>query len=88
MAIKNELMISEAEMTALIQLTNTMIGLILLGTYKAIMAGITDNTIKGKLIKNQNLDLDKTALVFSQKNPLKVKLISPFLFMVTICIYS
>ncbi len=36
-------------------------------TKNDIMAGTTDNTIIGKLIKTQNLVLDKTAFVFSQK---------------------
>lgn len=53
------------------------------------MAGITVNPIKGKLIKSQNLVLDRIAFVLSQKNiPLKVKLISPFLFIVIIWRHS
>lgn len=48
-------------------------------TKNDIMAGTTDNTIIGKLIKTQNLVLDKTAFVFSQKKLLlNVKLISLF----------
>jgi hypothetical protein len=45
------------------------------------MKGTVDKTIKGKLIKIQNLALERMAFVLIQKNiPLKVRLISPFLF--------
>jgi hypothetical protein len=54
-------------------------------TKNEIIAGITDNTIKGKLIKTQNLFLERIAFVLSQKyRPLNVKLISPLLFITRI----
>lgn len=79
-AIKNELMISEAEIKEFIQLTNKKIDLISPGKKNDTMKGTTDNAMKGKLIKNPNLGLDRIAFVCSQKNtPLNVKLMSPFL---------
>ncbi|GAB6459345.1 hypothetical protein bcgnr5371_13320 [Bacillus cereus] len=81
--------ISEAEIIEFIQHTNNKIDLILPDTKDDIMAGMTDSTIIGKLIKVQNLALDRIAFVFSQKNiPLRVKLISPLLFMTIICRHS
>ncbi|AHA72036.1 hypothetical protein YBT1518_14340 [Bacillus thuringiensis YBT-1518] len=72
-----------------IQHINNKIDLIFPDTKNDIIAGTTDNTIIGKLIKTQNLFLDKTAFVFSQKNLLlNVKLISPFLFITKMCIHS
>lgn len=54
-------------------------------TKNEVIAGITDNTIKGKLIKTKNLFLERIAFVLSQKYiPLKVKLISPLLFITRI----
>lgn len=74
-------MISEAEIHKLIQLINNNTDLIFPDTYNETMAGTTDNAMRGRLIKIQNLILDKTAFVCSQKNvPRNVKLISPFLF--------
>jgi hypothetical protein len=79
-AIKNELMISEAEIKEFIQLTNKKIDLISSDTKNDTMKGTTDNAMKGKLIKNQNLGLDRIAFVCNQKNiPVNVKLMSPFL---------
>ena len=58
---------------------NNMIDLIFPDTKNDITAGTTDNTTMGRLIKIQNLILDKIAFVFNQKNiPLNVKLTSPF----------
>ncbi|KOP83898.1 hypothetical protein AMS60_02475 [Bacillus sp. FJAT-21945] len=75
-------MISEPEITAFIQLTNNKIDLISSDKKNDAMAGTTDKTMRGKLIKTQNLGFDRIALVCSQKNiPLNVKLMSPFLFM-------
>ena len=66
-------------MNVFIQHINNKIDLIFPDTKNDIMAGTTDNTIIGKLIKTQNLVLDKTAFVFSPKIfLLNVKLISPF----------
>ncbi|AOM11180.1 hypothetical protein BTI247_27910 [Bacillus thuringiensis Bt18247] len=66
-------------MNVFIQHIYNKIDLIFPDTKNEIMAGTTDNTIIGKLIKIQNLVLDKTAFVFNQKNLLlNVKLISPF----------
>ncbi|MDW9210628.1 hypothetical protein BTTOUR_17980 [Bacillus thuringiensis serovar toumanoffi] len=66
-------------MNVFIQHINNKIDLIFPDTKNDIMAGTTDNTIIGKLIKTQNLVLDKTAFVFSQKKLLlNVKLISLF----------
>lgn len=79
MAIKNELMMSEPEITAFIQLTNNKIDLRSPVKKHVAMAGTTDNTRRGKLIKSQNLGLDRNAFVWSQKKmPLNVKRISPF----------
>lgn len=76
-------------MNVFIQHINNKIDLIFPDTKNDIIAGTTDNTIIGKLIKTQNLFLDKTAFVFSQKNLLlNVKLISPFLFITKMCIHS
>lgn len=76
-------------MNVFIQHINNKIDLIFPDTKNDIMAGTTDNTIIGKLIKTQNLFLDKTAFVFSQKNLLlNVKLISPFLLITKMCIHS
>lgn len=73
-------------MIVFIQHTNNKIDLIFPDTYNDTIAGTTDSTIMGRLIKIQNLVLDKIAFVFSQKNiPLHVKLISPFLFITIIC---
>lgn len=84
-AINNELTISEPEINALIQLTNNKMDCKSLGVNNDMMAGTPDNTIKGEVIKNQNLVFDRTAFVCSQKNmPLKVKLISPLFLMMTI----
>jgi hypothetical protein len=81
-AIKNELMMSEPEITVLIQLTNNKIDLRSPVKKHDTMAGTTDNARRGKLIKTQNLGLDRIVFVWSQKNmPLNVKLISPFLIM-------
>lgn len=55
-------------MNVFIQHINNKIDLIFPDTKNDIMAGTTDNTIIGKLIKTQNLVLDKTAFVFSPKN--------------------
>jgi len=88
-AINKELYMSEAEIIAFIQHTNNKIDLILPDTKDDIMAGMTDSTRIGKLIKIQNLALDRIAFVFSQKNiPLQVKLISPLLFITIICRHS
>ncbi len=54
-------------MNAFIQHINNKIDLIFPDTKNDIMAGTTDNTIIGKLIKTQNLVLGKTAFVFNQK---------------------
>jgi len=82
MAIKKELIISAAEINKLIQLIINKVDLIFPDAKNENKAGTTDNTIKGKLIKIQNLVLDKMASVCSQKNtPRNVKLIFPFLFM-------
>lgn len=54
-------------MNVFIQHINNKIDLIFPDTKNEIMAGTTDNTIIGKLIKTQNLVLDKTAFVFNQK---------------------
>lgn len=79
-AMKNELMISEAEIKEFIQLTNKKIDLISSDKKNDTMTGTTDKAMKGKLIKTQNLGLDRIAFVCSQKNiPLNVKLMSPFL---------
>ncbi len=68
---------------------NNMIDLIFPDTKNDITAGTTDNTTMGRLIKIQNLILDKIAFVFNQKNiPLNVKLTSPFLLMTKICRHS
>ncbi|EOP10806.1 hypothetical protein KQ3_01835 [Bacillus cereus B5-2] len=76
-------------MNVFIQHINNKIDLIFPDTKKDIMAGTTDNAITGKLIKTQNLILDKVAFVFSQKNiPLNVKLISPFLLITKMCRHS
>ena len=76
-------------MNAFIQHINNKIDLIFPDTYNDTIAGTTDSTIIGKLIKIQNLILDKIAFVFSQKNiPLNVKLTSPFLLMTKICRHS
>ncbi len=88
-AINKELYMSEAEIIAFIKHTNNKIDLILPDTKDDIMAGMTDSTRIGKLIKIQNLALDRIAFVFSQKNiPLQVKLISPLLFITIICRHS
>lgn len=55
-------------MNVFIQHINNKIDLIFPDTKNDIMAGTTDNTIIGKLIKTQNLVLDKTAFVFSPKS--------------------
>ncbi|WP_342668511.1 hypothetical protein [Cytobacillus solani] len=69
-------------MTAFIQLTNNKIYLRSQDRKNDAMAGTTDKTMRGKLIKTQNLGLDRIAFVCSQKKmPLNVKLISPFLIM-------
>lgn len=76
-------------MNVFIQHINNKIDLIFPDTKKDITAGTIDNTITGKLIKTQNLILDKVAFVFSQKNiPLNVKLISPFLLITKMCRHS
>lgn len=76
-------------MNVFIQHINNKIDLIFPDTKNDIKAGTTDNTIIGKLIKTQNLFLDKTAFVFSQKNLLlNVKLISPFLLITKMCRHS
>lgn len=76
-------------MNVFIQHINNKIDLIFPDAKKDIMAGTTDNAITGKLIKTQNLILDKVAFVFSQKNiPLNVKLISPFLLITKMCRHS
>lgn len=76
-------------MNVFIQHINNKINLIFPDTKNDIMAGTTDNTIIGKLIKIQNLVLDKTAFVFNQKNILlNVKLISPFLLITKMCRHS
>ncbi|BCD29578.1 hypothetical protein BC30102_2614 [Bacillus cereus] len=76
-------------MIAFIQHTNNKIDLIFPDTKDDIMAGTTDNTIIGKLIKIQNRVLDRSAFVFSQKNiPLQVRLISPILFITIMCRHS
>lgn len=76
-------------MNVFIQHINNKIDLIFPDTKNDIMAGTTDNTIIGKLIKTQNLVLDKTAFVFSPKNLLlNVKLISPFLLITKMCNHS
>jgi len=81
-AINNELIISEAEISVLIQLTNKKMDFISPDKKNDTIKGTTDNPRKGKLIKSQNLDLDRMAFVCSQKKiPLNVKLMSPFLFM-------
>jgi hypothetical protein len=74
-------MISEAEINKFIQLTNKKMDLIYSDTKNDAMTGTTDKAMKGRLIKTQNLGLDRTAFVCSQKNiPLNVKLMSPLLF--------
>ncbi len=76
-------------MNVFIQHINNKIDLIFPDTKDDIMAGTTDNTIIGKLIKIQNLALDKIAFVFNQKNiPLQVRLISPILFITIMCRHS
>lgn len=76
-------------MNVFIQHINNKIDLIFPDTKNDIMAGTTDNTIIGKLIKTQNLVLDKTTFVFNQKNLLlNVKLISPFLLITKMCRHS
>lgn len=76
-------------MNVFIQHINNKIDLIFPDTKNDIIAGTTDNIIIGKLIKTQNLVLDKTAFVFNQKNLLlNVKLISPFLFITKMCRHS
>ena len=81
-AIKNELIISEAEISVFIQLTNKKMDLRSPDKKNDTIKGTTDNPRKGKLIKSQNLGLDRMAFVCSQKKiPLNVKLMSPCLFM-------
>lgn len=76
-------------MNVFIQHINNKIDLIFPDTKNDIMAGTTDNAIIGKLIKTQNLVLDKTAFVFNQKNLLlNVKLISPCLLITKMCRHS
>lgn len=76
-------------MNVFIQHINNKIDLIFPDTKNDIMAGTTDNTIIGKLIKTQNLVLDKTAFVFNQKNLLlNVKLISSCLLITKMCRHS
>lgn len=67
MAINNEFMMSEEEIIKFIQLINNKIDFIFPDSKNEAMAGITDNTMKGRLIKSQNLILDKTAFVCIQK---------------------
>ena len=89
MAINNEFMISEEEINKFIQLINSKIDLIFPDTKNETITGITDNAMRGRLIKSQNLVLDKIAFVFIQKNaPWNVKLISPLLRITRIWIDS
>jgi hypothetical protein len=75
------LIISEEEIHKFIQLTNSRMNLIFPDTKKVATAGVTDNTMRGKLIKIQNQVLDRTASVCSQKNiPRNIKLILSFFF--------
>jgi hypothetical protein len=75
------LIISEEEIHKFIQLTNSRMDLIFPDTKKVATAGVTDNTMRGKLIKIQNHVLDRTASVCSQKNiPRNVRLILSFFF--------
>lgn len=89
MAIKMELIISDPEMNALIQLINNKMDWKSPEVNNDRAAGITVKTRKGEVIKNQNLVFDRIAFVCSQKKiPLNVKLISPFFLMIAICIDS
>ena len=67
MKIKNEFTISEAEMIKLNQLINNKSALRSPVTKNEAIAGIHVKPIKGKLIKIQNLFLERTAFVWSQK---------------------
>jgi hypothetical protein len=57
------LIISEEEIHKFIQLTNSRMDLIFPDTKKVATAGVTDNTMRGKLIKIQNQVLEWRELV-------------------------